>query len=339
MPGQVPSVNDLELGFKSLSDGGPVEPQIAAFRALVHETNDVVEPDGGRAGSASRALPADGVTQTKLDISVTDQNGNPLSGQTVRFVCSYVHPRGNWRTAPGMNRLYSQNNGDGNMAERLVESGVIRVLGTLSRDSATTNSRGVASIRYRTSHIGSNFSQAKIAQERVVATLENGKRRAVELDIGRTDFKEVPQVAGGLRVLGATGRHVDSRLFEFLKQLGDMVRASRWAHPVTVTAASLRWGGQYPPHFSHKDGLTLDLRPMSKDGERTYAKQDGVAATNYDSERTKQLIELLKQTGGTVYFNGKGSGGQYRAGHDNHIHVSWLRHTLSVVEDSIRTIT
>jgi hypothetical protein len=81
-----------------------------------------------------------------------------------------------------------------------------------------------------------------------------------------------------------------------------------------------------PPHFTHKHGGTLDIRPMSTDGNATWAKQEGTQAANYDPDRTKALILALRGSGATVVsFNGKDAGGTPLAGHDNHIHVSWIQ--------------
>ncbi len=200
----------------------------------------------------------------------------------------------------------------------------------LSASFATTDNNGVASVVYRTSHIASDFSQKSRAREKIVVTLSNGKQGQLYLNIGWTGLQEINSVLGGLRVIGARGTRVHPELRNYLKSLGDAVKGANWPHPVTVTAASLRWGGQYPPHFTHKHGLTLDLRPMSTDGESTWAKQDGSSASNYDLERTKRLISDLKGSGGTVYFNGKGAGGRPMSGHDNHIHVTWLSSNASL---------
>ncbi|MCY4558640.1 MAG: YARHG domain-containing protein [Chloroflexi bacterium] len=173
-----------------------------------------------------------------------------------------------------MKSLYNQNNRNGLKVERLVNQGVIRVLGTLSTSSATTGSDGVATVTYQTSHIASDFSQNNRAREKIVATLSNGKQRTLNLNIGWRGLQQIDNVPGGHRVIGARGTRVRPKLRKFLKTLGDAVKGAKWPHPVTVTAASLRRGGQYPSHFTHKKGLTLDLRPMSTDGESTWTKKD-----------------------------------------------------------------
>jgi hypothetical protein len=67
---------------------------------------------------------------------------------------------------------------------------------------------------------------------------------------------------------------------------------------------------------------------MSTDGNPTWAKKDGSQAANYDSQRTKGLIAVLKNGGATtIYFNGKDAGATPLEGHDDHIHVSWITET------------
>ena len=293
---------DTEPGFNAFSDSNAIEPQISDLSSLVHQTDDEIESTRDEVGIVSRSYPPDGKSMGTIFATVIDQYGKAIPGQLVRFNLSYVRPSGNWRSADGMRSLYNQNNGSGDKAKRLVNQGVIRVLGTLSASSATTGSDGVASVIYQTSHIGSDFSQSSRACERIVATLDNGERKSLDLNIGWTGLKEIQSVSGGLRVVGARGTRVHPELYKILKILGDSVNMANWPHPVTVTAASLRWGGQYPPHFSHKHGLTLDLRPMSKDGRSTWAKQDGSSANNYDLTRTKRLILVLKEFGGTVFL-------------------------------------
>ncbi len=319
-----------EPGFNVFSDADPVEPQIADISSIIHPADDEIELTGEEVGIARTGYSPDGSTTGSIPVLVTDQYGTPMPGQQVRFNLSYVRPGGNWRSASGMKSLYNQNNGNGLKAERLVNQGVIRVLGTLSASSATTGSDGVATVTYRTSHIASDFSQNNRAREKIVATLSNGKQRTLNLNIGWRGLQQIDNDPGGLRIIGARGTRVHPKLRKFLKTLGDAVKGANWPHPVTVTAASLRWGGQYPPHFTHKKGLTLDLRPMSTDGESTWAKKDGSSASNYDLKRTARLIRVLKDSGGTVYFNGQGAGGRPKSGHHNHIHVTWISPNISL---------
>lgn len=307
--------------------GDPVELHFGNDHTLIFMPDDddqqLLNVENALVASQSNA-PPDGKAAGRLSVTVTDQNGRPVPGVRVRFQVKAGRPTGNWRTKNGMMSLYRSGGGSASKAGSLIDQGVIRLLGTLSNSSAVSNSQGIASVEYRTSHIGSDFSQSAMAREIVTATLPNGRTRSISIDIGWRGLQVISPVSGGLRVVGAKGKHVVPDLRSFLSSLGNRIKQAKWPHPLTVTAASLKFGGQYPPHFTHKHGATLDLRPMSTDGNPTWAKQDGSSKSNYDFERTKAIINVLKQSGGKVKFNGKDAGGTVLAGHDNHIHVSWL---------------
>lgn len=272
----------------------------------------------------STTLPPHESAKGTASFTVTDQNGRPVSGVRVKFKVSAIHPTGAWRTESGMAGKYPKRQQA--KARRLIQRGAIRLLGTLNRTSATTNSQGTASVEYTASHIASTLSQNKKGHERITATLDNGTTKTMNVYIGHTGLVVGPTIPKGIRFIGAKGKYMQKELKSFLTQLGNGVKKN-WPHPVTITAASLKWGGQYPIHFTHKHGATLDLRPMSTDGKPTWAKTDGTHKANYDAERTKALISILKDAGGKVTFNGKGAGGKPLAGHDDHIHVSWLAKT------------
>jgi len=298
---------------------------IEDFSSIVHFDDEELVSAKTDFGTRSNTYPPTGETVGTLSLTVRNQSGNPVPGIRVQFSISYVNPGGSWRSAKGLNALYKSVKGDGAKAERLARQGIVKVIGSLSSKSVLTDRNGVASVRYRSSHIGSDFKQAKIAQERITATLPNGRSKSIVLKIGWTGLSKIQTVQGGLRIVGARGQAVQPDLKKYLANLGNAVKKAGWPHPVTVTAASLRWGGQYPPHFTHKHGGTLDLRPMSTDGQRTYARASGQSKANYDFRRTKKLIAVLKKSGGIVYFNGKDAGGIFKDKHDDHIHVTWLK--------------
>ena len=306
------------------ANGIAVEARIQSMSSTVHSAEGQFGATTDEPARVHKQYPPDGTTEGDIAVIVTDGNGNPLPGERVRFDLTYVQPKEPWRTPSGLKRLYNQRKGNGAKAQLEAMNGTIRLIGTLSASSATSGRDGVATVVYRTSHIASDLSQKARGKERVTARLTNGSAFKIDLNIGWTGLREIQPVAQGLRVIGATGTYVNPKLQAWLQELGARIRQLKWPHPVTVTAASLRWGGQYPPHFTHKHGWTLDLRPMSSDGRPTWAKRDGTAKANYDKERTRQLILFLKEANGRVVFNGKGVGGAPLDGHDNHIHVTWL---------------
>src|SRR5690606_32007139 len=110
--------------------------------------------------------------------------------------------------------------------------------------------------------------------------------------------------------------------------LGNKIKAEEWPQPLTITAGNLRWGGLYPPHFTHRRGASLDLRPMSTDGNPTWCSTNGECGANYDRQQTIRLVKILKAAGAVkIYFNDPETfayGAQPLSGHHNHLHVTWL---------------
>lgn len=292
------------------------------FRSSTLENLQIEDPV---ANLATGALPPDGASTGLWPVKVVDQNNNPVSGVPVSFTVTYISPGQDWRTRQGIVNLYNSTNGNGVRAGQKVDNGEIRPLCTVNRSPINTDANGVAQVEIRASHIASDFAQTARGREKVTATIPGGSTTELLIDVGWTGLIPIVITAGGLIVDGATGRHVHPEIGEFLKNLGAAVVDAHWPHPIVVTAASLQFGGLYPPHFSHKLGVTLDLRPMSTDGAGTWAKQDGTHAANYDFQRTKAVIKVLRDSGAPIVnFNGKDAGGTPLAGHDNHIHVSWV---------------
>ena len=97
---------------------------------------------------------------------------------------------------------------------------------------------------------------------------------------------------------------------------------------MTITAGNLRWGGLYPPHFTHRIGNEIDFRPMSFDGKPTWCNANG-NYPNYDREKTLALIKIFKDAGADeIYFNDPKSfefGAKPLSGHHNHVHISWSK--------------
>ena len=223
-----------------------------------------------------------------------------------------------------------------------VGSGQIKLLGTVSPRKVWTDSKGMAIVRYTVSNVGGN--QRNIASERVSASYEAGVYRH-EIDVGY-DFVPVPRIPKGLQIASHTaGRHCHKDLARFLKLLGQLVANAKWKRLVTITAASLRWGGLYPPHLSHQHGGTLDLRPMSTNGKETWCNQSGQHAENYDRHHTRILVRALKHSGAAkLFFNDPklaADGAVPLDGHHDHIHVSWLKSAallVSVTNTELRSI-
>jgi len=90
---------------------------------------------------------------------------------------------------------------------------------------------------------------------------------------------------------------------------------------ITVTAASLRWGGLNPPHMTHRFGGTADVRPIGKEDGRMW-----VGHPSYHREATGIIVDLMHETGASQirFAENLRKFIVVDQTHDDHIHVSWL---------------
>ncbi|MCB1985593.1 MAG: Ig-like domain-containing protein [Burkholderiales bacterium] len=267
-----------------------------------------------------------GTGTVMIPVTVTDQNNRPVPGVNVTFHVEAMNPTGTgWRTEDGMVARFGTKSR--NKIRQRIQNGRIRLLGTLSRTTAITDSVGSAETLYTVSHIGGN--QPQMATEHVITAIGTDSITTTTINIGYDWMAPIPSVENGLRIIGAIGTHVHKDLVPRLQMLGETIARARWTYPVTITAGNLRWGGLYPPHFTHQQGTELDVRPMTTDGKRGTWQQK-----NYDRPRTQELVDLLTNIGaGKIYFNDPQIIGASRlAGHDNHLHVSFTAPVTNMLQ-------
>ncbi len=313
--------SDLSINFL-----GTWSPCVEAADDILDLQNFVALPSEAQSkiqsfatGNITRLYP-DGNNWAEVS-AVVKRGEHPVPGISVDFSVSAIRPTNGWRD---VNEVAKRMRGNAKKFRNRVSTGRIKLLGIMSPTTAITDENGVVTSKYVVSNVGGNGNT--MALERITLSSQAGVSRH-DILIGY-DLVDVPTVNGGLRIVGATGRHCQRSLSEFLDKLGQAVANAKWPQPVTVTAASLRWGGLYPPHLSHQHGGTLDLRPMSIDGKPTWCKTSGKHKSNYDRKRTKILIQALIKGGATrLYFNDPQMarhGASSLQGHDHHIHVSWI---------------
>lgn len=264
--------------------------------------------------------PPDGRSLVGWRVRLEDGSGRPRAGVPVRFTVTPVRPLDEWRSpddlAPRFRAAESE-------ARAALASGAIRLVGDFADATVRTDGSGVAVGVYRVSDVAG--PQEEIAVERLEA-IADGRRAAVHVEIGWPDLANIEPVDGGLRLV-TLRRHAHRDVVAWLASLGRTVATLGWPQPVSITSASFRWGGLYPPHLSHRRGGHLDIRLMSHDGEPTWCRPDGTCAPNYDRARTIALVGMLASSRPTeLYFNdphAQQAGAEPRPGHDNHLHVSW----------------
>jgi len=136
-----------------------------------------------------------------------------------------------------------------------------------------------------------------------------------ESGIGFTTYNREP---GGADQVGraATIRNVQA--------LGELWSTKHPSRPVAIGDISRRGGGPFPPHATHKDGLDVDMRPLTNNGIN---EQTNIGAANYSHEATRELIVLIRDNFDVevVFFNDPLTISEgltkHAKGHDNHVHV------------------
>lgn len=284
-------------------------------------------------GTQESKLYPDGESVFEWRFKLTDKSGNVLKNTDVKFSVEAISPLVGWRDVEEVAKRYGSS---GAKLKTKVANGSIRLIGKLSGSVVKTDSEGIAKVLYTTSHIGGNEDQK--ATEKIVAKfVVDGNNETIEniIKTGYDDLIPVPTVDGALRIGDATGRYLQKDIVDLLLNIAQKIKSEKWEQPLTITAATLKWGGLYPPHFTHRRGGTFDFRPMSTDGLPTFCNTDGKFAANYDRKRTLDLIKILKNSGATeIIFNdpeGFKYGAKALSGHHNHLHVSWLESESRIV--------
>lgn len=255
----------------------------------------------------------------ELIFSVT-QDGRSLPGVRVDFEVIPVRPDQAWRKIENLATLYQGKPKTFKTIKAQIAKGSTLLLGRLEQPSAITDASGQVIAKYFPSSIGPASNEINPAIELVRAKSVAGvlDRTEVRIAIG-AELVPIPQVANALKLKpNAEGKYVSMPLAYTLNSLAQYVIGMKWKWPIVITDASRRWGGLFPPHLEHRFGYTCDLRPMSTDGEPT-----AVGKPNYDRERSKELVTILKAMGAAnILFNDPTiPEAKHETGHENHMHV------------------
>ncbi|HJX91556.1 MAG TPA: penicillin-insensitive murein endopeptidase [Pyrinomonadaceae bacterium] len=136
-----------------------------------------------------------------------------------------------------------------------------------------------------------------------------------ESGIGFTTYN---RESGGADQFGraATIRHI--------QELGELWSVKHPSRPIAIGDISRKGGGPFLPHATHKDGLDVDMRPLTNNGIN---EPTNIGAANYSHEATRELIVLVRDNFDieVVFFNdpltiSEGLS-KHAKGHDNHVHV------------------
>jgi len=136
-----------------------------------------------------------------------------------------------------------------------------------------------------------------------------------ESGIGFTTYNREP---GGADQFGraATIRHI--------QELGELWFAKHPSRPIAIGDISRKGGGPFPPHATHKDGLDVDMRPLTNNGIN---EPTNIGAANFSHEQTRELILLIRDNFDieVIFFNDPLTISEgltkHAKGHENHVHV------------------
>lgn len=90
---------------------------------------------------------------------------------------------------------------------------------------------------------------------------------------------------------------------------------------------------KHPGTGSHCTKWAIDVRPGGiMNRERSDCRSPVLAFTNYDRQKTQAIVDAILKIDpkATIYFNDpKIKGVQYSRGHDDHIHITWSKDSVS----------
>lgn len=118
---------------------------------------------------------------------------------------------------------------------------------------------------------------------------------------------------------------------ERLRTLGREWYRQHPSRPIQVGDISRPGGISFPPHGSHRDGKTIDMRPIRKDSKWGPGANVLYSDPVYDRALTKELIQLIVKLfpvreinfNDEALYNAPGLKGivKYKAKHNDHLHV------------------
>ncbi|MBI4748992.1 MAG: hypothetical protein HY774_10920 [Acidobacteria bacterium] len=116
-----------------------------------------------------------------------------------------------------------------------------------------------------------------------------------------------------------------------LRTLGREWYQRHSSRPIQIGDISRPGGISFPPHGSHRDGKTIDMRPIRKDSKWGPGANVSYSDSTYDRALTKELIQLILRLfpvreiffNDEVIYNAPGFKGivKYKAKHNDHLHV------------------
>lgn len=154
----------------------------------------------------------------------------------------------------------------------------------------------------------------------------------------RGSFVQMSSSGSGFKCYGPTEkRYGRSEVIQTINHVcTEWAKAFPTGPRIGVGNLSLAGGGVMPPHVSHQQGTDVDLALIA-------STEEEIALTwehpKYSRQRTQQLVDLIRNNPilgiRTILFNDPDvTGVTPWAGHDNHLHVSFLPSGINPVANS-----
>lgn len=141
-------------------------------------------------------------------------------------------------------------------------------------------------------------------------------------------FEQMPGAGSGFECYGPVEKRYGlPEVVQTLKYIcAEWAKAYPGGPRLGIGNISYQNGGPMPPHVSHQKGIDVDLAPIASSNEEIPLTWDN---PKYSQQRTQQLVNLIRSNPilgiRTILFNDPGvQGVDPWAGHDNHLHVSFL---------------
>ena len=154
----------------------------------------------------------------------------------------------------------------------------------------------------------------------------------------RGSFAQISASGSGFECYGPTEkRYGRSEVIQAINHVcAEWARAFPTGPRIGVGNLSFAGGGVMPPHVSHQQGTDVDLAPIASTEEEIALTWDH---PKYSRQRTQQLVDLIRNNPilgvRTILFNDPDvTGVEPWAGHDNHLHVSFLPSGINSVANS-----
>lgn len=298
------------------------EKIITEINAEYDSTGEGLEDLISVKGNTATLHPANG-NSVKLTITLKYNDGRPAPGISVScWSVPKTLTSNDWRD---VNRLSPRFGTGASTIRNRVSQGVVRLISRITPSRTHTNTNGQASFKIDSFHICGNASQP--ASDTIIVESRAGRSTYIVKSAVKGLVPLTDDESGGLTTSGLVGRHLHPQVISVLKNIGGAWKSvankpSGMPNYITITGASMKWGGLNPPHMTHRFGGTADIRPIG-----TKSGPVSVGDSHYHKKGTSIIIDFLKQTGATEIRFADNLPGVTKvdSSHKNHIHASWLR--------------